>query len=60
MRTECRCVSCAACKGTGNVEIPTNGYPEWELETCEECRGSGISEKCQACQDDEDAEEENP
>ncbi len=48
---ECRCVSCSECKGTGQVTVPTDGYPEWDLETCPACHGSGLSEVCSSCQE---------
>ena len=43
----CTCIQCGLCKGSGNIELPTKGYPEWDLETCPECRGSGMSEMCE-------------
>jgi DnaJ-class molecular chaperone len=57
--SNCTCVRCGECRGTGQVEYRTGGYPEWELESCSECRGSGITEMCDECQwaIDEAAEE---
>lgn len=48
----CQCVLCDLCHGTGTMRVETDGWPEFELETCEECRGSGISQTCDSCQDD--------
>jgi hypothetical protein len=57
----CTCVSCAECRGTGQVEYRTGLYPEWELESCSECYGTGIAEECAACEwDRERHEEEEP
>ena len=44
-----RCVSCGVCHGSGEVEVATDGYPEWELETCDECDGYGTVETCAWC-----------
>ncbi len=49
----CRCVYCAACGGSGEVEYR---YPEWDLETCDDCGGSGITETCESCQMARDVE----
>jgi DnaJ-class molecular chaperone len=46
----CHCVCCAACGGSGQVEYQTHSYPEWDLETCEDCGGTGITETCESCQ----------
>lgn len=53
----CRCVWCGGCSGSGRVEVPTNGYPEWELESCTECGGTGVSEQCAHCDLLEELEE---
>ena len=45
----CTCVQCGDCGGTGNIEVPTSGYPEWELESCLTCGGCGYSEVCDFC-----------
>ncbi len=47
---ECRCVRCAECSGSGRVDVRTGGYPETDIETCSECRGTGISEMCSGCE----------
>lgn len=47
MVSNCRCVSCAGCLGTGVVEVATGTYPEWDLDTCPDCGGSGYSETCE-------------
>ena len=49
----CSCVLCVACRGTGQVMVAQDGYPEQDLETCSDCGGTGISEKCGACIDKE-------
>ena len=49
----CRCVSCPSCRGTGQQEYDTGSYPEWDLETCDECEGTGTIEQCAACADRE-------
>lgn len=49
----CECVSCGDCKGTGRINVPTRGYPEYELESCINCRGYGYSEQCAYCYDGE-------
>jgi hypothetical protein len=46
----CSCVACADCGGSGNVLVPTNGYPEEDLELCEMCGGSSVVEECDECQ----------
>jgi hypothetical protein len=51
---KCRCVSCGECGGTGQVEVPTPGYPETELESCTGCGGNGISEMCAHCEELQD------
>lgn len=50
-RKECQCVRCGDCEGSGQVEVPTNGYPETDLEQCAMCRGTGIIEICEDCLD---------
>ncbi len=46
----CRCVTCPDCRGSGQIEFRTNSYPEWDLDTCDGCGGSGIVERCERCQ----------
>ena len=56
--TECECVSCSACGGTGTVWFSLSGRYLGNkrcddldtLEHCEECGGSGIIETCTRCQ----------
>jgi hypothetical protein len=50
----CTCVSCGACRGLGQVMMPTNSYPEEDLETCTECDGSGVSDLCSECAEKEE------
>lgn len=47
---KCRCVWCAECGGSGRITVPTTGYPEWDLESCSNCRGTGIAEMCCHCE----------
>ncbi len=54
---KCQCVRCGTCGGLGQVEFDTHSYPEWDLETCMDCEGSGLSEICERCRDLEDAED---
>jgi hypothetical protein len=56
---QCTCVSCGACDGSGSVWYSFSG--EYlgnsrcddldDLQTCDECNGSGLSEVCDLCQD---------
>ena len=46
--SECTCLICPDC-AMGQVSVPTNGYPEWDLETCPTCHGSGYIEECVHC-----------
>jgi RecJ-like exonuclease len=54
----CQCVQCEECKGSGSVWRSFSGKylgrhrcdDMDELETCEECRGSGVTETCEECQ----------
>lgn len=57
--TICRCVSCAECRGSGRVWFAFGGREYLgsrrcddldEMETCEECSGSGLAEVCDRCQ----------
>lgn len=53
----CECVSCSSCGGSGNVWFSLGGRYLGnhrcddldELETCEECRGSGTIETFDRC-----------
>lgn len=53
----CSCIVCEECDGTGHVWISFGGKylgrsrcdDMDSLETCEECRGSGVSETCDYC-----------
>jgi DnaJ-class molecular chaperone len=47
----CRCVSCPDCRGSGRTWFQTGGYPEEDVETCDYCSGSGITEQCDRCAD---------
>jgi hypothetical protein len=67
----CRCVRCSECNGTGTVWFsfgsPAYGGGQYlgshrsddmdEMETCDECRGSGISEECDTCSFQREIEE---
>ena len=52
--SDCECVSCHDCNGMGFVSVPTEDYPEDDVETCPTCRGSGVTERCESCCDMED------
>jgi DnaJ-class molecular chaperone len=47
----CQCVTCADCRGSGHVWYQTGRYPEEEMEGCDACSGSGITEQCDRCAD---------
>lgn len=59
----CQCVRCSECRGTGNVwfSFPGPGRGRYlgssrcddldEMETCDDCGGSGIVETCDRCQE---------
>lgn len=61
MSDRCECVRCSQCDGSGNVWFEFPGPPRGrylgrhrsddldEMETCEECGGSGIVETCEMC-----------
>lgn len=64
----CKCVSCHECKGSGSAyyAFPRSdrggrylGSSRWddldEMDTCETCAGSGITEKCDRCGELDDA-----
>jgi len=44
----CHCVRCGECGGNGNVRV--DGLADFDLEPCEGCGGSGITEICDRCQ----------
>jgi hypothetical protein len=48
------CVDCPACGGTGQTEFDTGSYPEWDLETCMTCDGTGRLGDCDACDEEND------
>jgi hypothetical protein len=58
----CTCISCGSCGGTGNVWFTFDGKYLGkhrtddldELERCDDCEGSGISEECDYCVDSRD------
>ena len=68
----CRCVRCGECNGTGTVWFTFGsalyGGGQYlgssrcddldEMETCGECRGSGISEECENCADHREMEQD--
>lgn len=46
----CECVSCPECRGLGQVEVHDPvGYPEYDLESCGNCEGTGRCEICSDC-----------
>lgn len=57
----CECVRCGACDGTGSIWLDFAGRYLGNhrcddldvLEHCEECGGSGISETCYQCSEEE-------
>lgn len=53
----CKCVHCSFCDGSGNLWVDLGGEFHkhrlddlGDLETCDECSGSGIIETCDRCQ----------
>lgn len=55
----CRCVRCPECRGSGHVWFAFGGREYLgagrcddldEMEGCDECQGSGITEMCDKCQ----------
>jgi RecJ-like exonuclease len=54
----CECIRCSACDGTGHYFTDMRGQfasihrqdDMHNMETCEECRGTGIEEVCYQCQ----------
>ena len=46
----CRCVRCSFCNGSGTMRVETNTWPEYDLESCDICCGSGIVETCGRCE----------
>lgn len=57
MPPECRCVSCAACQGRGHHYVDLHGHVVdcfddlCDLESCEDCGGTGITEECDTCRE---------
>ena len=52
---ECRCVRCPNCRGLGTVRVDDRSQPSgWDLDTCDECRGSGVTEYCENCEYEEE------
>lgn len=60
----CRCVSCSQCGGRGTMAVDMRGrvvsfYDDLcDLETCDECCGSGIVEECDYCRDQREQDED--
>ena len=46
----CTCVRCPDCLGNGNTRRSYDSWPEFELENCDTCGGSGVTETCERCQ----------
>lgn len=54
----CMCVRCQECSGSGTAWVDNpDGYPEREFEVCSECGGTGFSEICDECQEDDERNE---
>lgn len=52
--TGCRCSSCSMCGGRGTIRVECSAHfsPDgYELESCDECGGSGIADECDYCYD---------
>ena len=52
----CVCVRCDACSGSGTIQVGMDGLPNYgddlyDLESCYECGGTGISEVCDRCRE---------
>jgi DnaJ-class molecular chaperone len=45
----CTCTRCGECRGSGQVEYAIDSYPEWDLDSCNGCSGTGITEVCDRC-----------
>ena len=45
----CHCIRCGECMGSGSIRVDCDGWPEWDLETCETCGGDGVAELCDRC-----------
>lgn len=66
MTTNCECVSCPDCGGTGTVWFDIFGHYQGnsrtddldELEMCETCGGSGTTQVCAECQMARELDEE--
>lgn len=57
--SSCSCIRCGICNGSGHVWVdirgrvlPFRGDDLDDLEMCEECRASGVSEECDFCTDE--------
>lgn len=50
----CDCVSCGECNGSGRIRVKCEGFPEYEVVTCPDCRGTGVSEQCEICEEEDD------
>jgi DnaJ-class molecular chaperone len=56
----CTCTPCGDCHGSGNVRRPDRHSPDgYELESCEECNGSGITSECDYCHDQRERDEQD-
>lgn len=54
----CHCLRCDACNGSGHIWVDERGRALSgprddldDLETCDNCRGTGFVEECDACAD---------
>lgn len=61
---KCTCPQCPMCEGNGHYYVDMRGHylhhgrrdDMDEMETCEECGGSGIEYECDYCMDMRDAD----
>lgn len=49
-RAPCTCIWCNECRGTGTIWVEGHlNAPFDEPESCDHCRGRGLSELCDRC-----------
>jgi len=62
MAVPCECVMCSACGGSGHIWLDFKGRYLGqhrsddldEMESCESCQGTGVTEMCGYCSDPDD------